>query len=74
MDFAEKLRALRNAAGLSEVALAERAGLPFGTLHGYAIGRRAVPAPALFALARALRVSVEVFGECYVPVQESRGK
>jgi transcriptional regulator with XRE-family HTH domain len=64
MTFAEKLRELRDAAGLSEAKLAEASGVPFGTLHNYAIGRRPPPFGAVIRLARVLGVTCEAFAAC----------
>lgn len=67
MTFAQKLRQLRDAAGLSETALAEKAGLTFGAVHGYGLegqGFRMPSLPAAVRMANALGVSVEVFASC----------
>jgi DNA-binding XRE family transcriptional regulator len=52
--FAERLRALRVAAGLTQAELAGRAGLPLGTLGHYECGRVGPQAARLAALARVL--------------------
>lgn len=39
-DFGEKLRAARAAAGLSQSQLAEKSGIPLGTLREYEQNRR----------------------------------
>ncbi|QJW93117.1 helix-turn-helix domain-containing protein [Frigoriglobus tundricola] len=64
MTFAEKLRELRDAKGLSEAKLADASGLPFGTVHVYAIGRRRPSFAAVVKLAKALGVTCEAFAEC----------
>lgn len=64
MTFAEKLRELRDARGLSEAKLAEAAGLPPGTLHVYAIGRSKPSFAAVVKIAKALGVTCEEFAEC----------
>lgn len=64
MTFAEKLRELRDAKGLSEAKLAEASGIPFGTVHVYAIGRRKPSFASVVKLAKALGVTCEAFGEC----------
>lgn len=64
MTFAEKLRELRNARGLSEAKLAEVSGIPFGTVHVYSIGRRKPSFAAVVKLAKALDVTCEAFAEC----------
>jgi transcriptional regulator with XRE-family HTH domain len=64
MTFGQKLRQLREAAGLSEAKLAEASGVPFGTLHNYGQGIRKPTLAAALKLARALRVSTDVFAAC----------
>jgi transcriptional regulator with XRE-family HTH domain len=70
--FPEKLRQLRDAAGLSEIEMAQQSGLKFGTVHGYVIGRREPPLSAAVALARALGVSVQEFAVCYPAVADGK--
>lgn len=68
MTFAEKLRELRDAAGLSEAKLAEVSGLSFGSVHQYGLsqgtGQRKPSYAAVMKLCKALKVSCEVFAEC----------
>ena len=64
MTFAEKLRELRDAKGLSEAMLADVSGLPFGTVHVYSLGRRRPSFAAVVKLAKALGVTCEAFAEC----------
>jgi transcriptional regulator with XRE-family HTH domain len=64
MTFAEKLRHLRDAAGLSEAKLAEASGLTFASVHGYGLGRRTPSFPAVVKIARALNVTCEEFSDC----------
>ncbi|MFO0806244.1 MAG: helix-turn-helix transcriptional regulator [Gemmataceae bacterium] len=64
MTFAQKMRELRDAKGISEAKLAELSGLPFGTLHVYAIGRSIPSFPSVVAIARALGVTCEAFSGC----------
>jgi transcriptional regulator with XRE-family HTH domain len=64
MTFGEKLRELREAAGLSERELANRSGVPFGTLHNYGIGIRKPTLAAAVKLATALGVTCEAFSGC----------
>lgn len=59
MPIADRLRKLKARSGLTEAELAARAGIPFGTLHGYITGRRRVSAENLLKLAKALKVKVE---------------
>lgn len=64
MTFAEKLRELRDAKGISEAKLAEASGVPFGTVHEYGLGRRKPSFAAVVKLAKALGVTCEAFAEC----------
>jgi transcriptional regulator with XRE-family HTH domain len=63
--FAERLRALRERAGLTQVQLAEAAGVPIGTLRDYEQGRRRTE-PAFrvtVKLAKALGVDCTAFAD-----------
>ena len=67
MTFAEKLRELRDKAGLSEAKLAKASGVSFGAIHKYGTdgeeGRR--PSfEAVVKIARALGTTCEAFAEC----------
>lgn len=73
MTFAEKLRELRAAAGLSEAKLAAASGVPFGTVHVYTLGRRRPSFAAVLKIARALGVTCEAFAECSDLAGDSRG-
>jgi transcriptional regulator with XRE-family HTH domain len=64
MTFAEKLRALREQAGLSEAKLADLASVSFGAVHNYGLGIRTPTFPAVVKLARALGVTCEAFADC----------
>ena len=64
MTFAEKLRELRDAKGLSEAKLAKLSGLPFGTVHVYGIGRSKPSFAAVVKLAKALEVDCTMFSSC----------
>ena len=64
MTFADKLRQLRDAAGLSEAALAERSGVSFGAVHNYGLGIRKPTLAAAAKIARALGTSCEAFAGC----------
>lgn len=64
VTFSERLRELANAAGLSERKLAEKADIPYGTVHNYFI-QKAVPSWInMIKLAEALGVECNVFKEC----------
>jgi transcriptional regulator with XRE-family HTH domain len=64
MTFAEKLRQLRQTAGLSEAGLAERSGVSFGAIHNYGLGLRKPTFSCVLRLARALGVTCQAFAEC----------
>ncbi len=64
MTFAEKLRELRDKAGLSEAKLAELSGLTFASVHGYGLGRRKPSFNAVVKLSKALGVTCEAFADC----------
>ncbi len=64
MTFGEKLRELREAKGMTREGLAEASGVPFGTIHGYEIGRRAPAFASTLALAKALGVDCTAFADC----------
>jgi transcriptional regulator with XRE-family HTH domain len=64
MMFAQKLRQLREAAGLSEAKLAESSGVTFATIHGYGLGRRKPSFESVVKIARALGQTCEAFAEC----------
>jgi transcriptional regulator with XRE-family HTH domain len=64
MTFAEKLRELRDAAGLSEAKLAKLSGVPFASLHDYGLGRRKPSLAAAVKIAHALGVTCEAFAGC----------
>jgi transcriptional regulator with XRE-family HTH domain len=63
MTFASRLRQLRETAGLTQEQLAERSGINLWTIRGYEQGRREPSWKGLLALANALGVAAEVFGE-----------
>jgi transcriptional regulator with XRE-family HTH domain len=64
MTFAEKLRQLRDAAGLTQEQLAERSGINLWTIRGYEQGRRGPNWKGVLSLAKALNVAAEVFADC----------
>jgi transcriptional regulator with XRE-family HTH domain len=64
MTFAEKLRELREAAGLTEFQVADLAGVPRGTVHDYAVGRRLPSLVNACRIARALGVTCHAFAFC----------
>lgn len=64
MTFAEKLRLLRDAVGLTQEQMAERSGINLWTIRGYEQGRREPNWKGVLTLAKALEVAAEVFAEC----------
>jgi transcriptional regulator with XRE-family HTH domain len=64
MTFGEKLRELRDKAGLSEAKLAKASGVSFGAIHNYGLGFRKPAFSAVVKIAKALGVTCEAFAEC----------
>jgi transcriptional regulator with XRE-family HTH domain len=64
MTFAERLKELREAAGLSQRTLGEQSGIPSGTIRNYEQGIRQPNWIALLRIARALGVTAETFADC----------
>lgn len=61
--FGERLKAIRQAAGLSQPQLAAESGVPVGTIRDYEQGRRDPLLDSAVKLARALKQPVEAFLE-----------
>jgi transcriptional regulator with XRE-family HTH domain len=61
MTFAEKLKALRTAAGWTQAEFAEKCGVPLGTIRDYEQGKRDPSLSAVLKLARGLGVSLSAF-------------
>jgi putative transcriptional regulator len=59
--FAERLKELREKAGLTQAALAQATGLSLGVVRDYEQGRKEPALRSAFKLAEALGVSVEEF-------------
>lgn len=64
MKFGKRLQELREQAGLTQVQLAEAAGLPLGSIRNYEQGHRDPLWQVVFKLASALGVSCEAFKDC----------
>jgi transcriptional regulator with XRE-family HTH domain len=64
MTFAEKLRELRTAANISEKKLADATGIPFGTIHDYAMRPSRPSFDVVVKIAKALGVTCEAFADC----------
>jgi transcriptional regulator with XRE-family HTH domain len=72
MTFAERLRQLRDAAGMSEAKLAEASGVSFSSIHEYGLGRRKPSFAAVVKIARALAVTCEAFADCEDMTDEAK--
>ncbi|MFL5330716.1 MAG: helix-turn-helix domain-containing protein [Gemmataceae bacterium] len=70
--FGEKMTELRKAAELSEAKLAETAGVAFGTIREYVMGRRAPSYDNVRKIAKVLGVSVAAFENCTFPHQTQK--
>jgi transcriptional regulator with XRE-family HTH domain len=64
MRFGERLKELREAAGLSQPGLAEKTGINVWSIRNWEQGRRAPDWRALLDLSAALGVKAEAFAEC----------
>ena len=77
MRFREKLQALRAAAGLSQGELADRSGVPAGTIRNLEQGIRLPAWPTLVRLVKALGASMGDFDDCELedaPVAKDRAQ
>jgi transcriptional regulator with XRE-family HTH domain len=64
MTFADKLRELRQSAAMSQPDFAEMSGLSLSIIRSYEQGNRVPNWRSLVKIARALKVSLDVFSEC----------
>src|SRR4051794_941075 len=64
MTFGERLKELREKAELTQAELAERSGVPIGTIRDYEQVKRDPLLPTAVKLARAVGVSIADFEEC----------
>lgn len=71
MTFAERLRELREQAGLTQEGLAARSAMSIGTIRNYEQGIREPYWRGVFQLADALGVSSEAFRDC---IDSSQGE
>jgi transcriptional regulator with XRE-family HTH domain len=78
MTFAEQLRSLREKAGLTQTQLAEKTGLPLGSVRNYEQGQREPYWDVIFRLAPALGVTCAAFAGCVDavpdPVEKQTGR
>jgi transcriptional regulator with XRE-family HTH domain len=76
MQFAEKLKQLREAAGMTQSALAIASGVPLPTLRDYEQGKRRRD-PSLgttVKLAAALGTDCRAFAECVEDAKKGKAK
>jgi transcriptional regulator with XRE-family HTH domain len=59
--FAERLKQLREQAGLTQASLAQASGLSLGIIRDYEQGKKEPALRSAFKLAEVLGISVEVF-------------
>jgi transcriptional regulator with XRE-family HTH domain len=64
MKFSDELRRLRENAGLSQEALAVKAGMSVGNIRNYEQGRRLPSFPGVVKLAGSLGVECTAFSKC----------
>lgn len=62
--LAEKLKGFKDASGLSERELAEKSGVPYGTLHMYISGYREPTFSNLAKICIALDIAMDEFADC----------
>jgi transcriptional regulator with XRE-family HTH domain len=77
MRFKDRLRGLRLESGLTQEALADRAGVPLGSLRAHEQGQRIPSWVSVVGLSKALGVSTDVFSDCdevLVEMQRKRPK
>lgn len=65
MDFRDRLKELRQAAGLTQAALAEKSGVPLSTIRDYEQSKRDPGLPTAKKLAVALGVSLDQLASVY---------
>jgi transcriptional regulator with XRE-family HTH domain len=75
MKFGERLRQLREAAGLTQAGLASASGVGLASIRNYEQGHREPYWDVVFKLARVLGTSCEAFAECVGPLPKpAKGK
>ena len=74
MTFAERLKQLREQAGLTQESLARKSNLSLGAVRNYEQGIREPYWQIVFQLAEALGVSCEVFRDAVAPPTEQPSK
>jgi transcriptional regulator with XRE-family HTH domain len=74
MPFNETLQNLREAAGLTQAALAEKSGVPLRTIQGWEQGYRCPVSEDFFRVVAALGVSADSFAEGVVSPNGTGGR
>lgn len=64
MKFGELLKGLRETSGLTQTALADRAGVPVGSIRNHEQGHRLPSLPHAVRLAKALGVPLDDLVKC----------
>jgi transcriptional regulator with XRE-family HTH domain len=64
MNFGEVLNELREKAGLTQAALADKANVSLRTIQAWEQGRRSPVSPDFFKLVKALGATCEAFADC----------
>jgi len=70
--FAERLKQLREKAGLTQAGLAQRSGLSLGIVRDYEQERKEPALRSAFKLADALGVDCSVFKDCFDEASASK--
>ncbi|MFL5340225.1 MAG: helix-turn-helix domain-containing protein [Gemmataceae bacterium] len=73
MTFGDKLKALRQTAGLTQTDLAAKSGVSLGVIHDYEQGKKEPTLRSAVRLAAALGLSIEVLAECVTGERPKRG-
>ena len=71
--FGERLRELREKAGMTQAQLADKSGLPIGSIRNYEQGQREPYWQVVFKLAASLGTSCEAFAGCVIHEEPAPG-
>jgi transcriptional regulator with XRE-family HTH domain len=74
MTFGERLKELRESAGLTQEALSQTAGVPVGSVRNYEQGHRIPSFGAIVRLAEALGTDCRAFSACTDIAEEPPAK
>ena len=72
MKFKDKLKELRETAGLTQQELADNAGMTLHSIRNHEQGQRNPSWPAVVQLARALGVPTDEFASCDLDDEETK--